>query len=173
MEVLKIPHERIKILLGENGATKKELEKKCKVTLIIGHEGEVQVEGETADVYFAKDVVKAIGRGFQPQDALKLITENYVFFLFDLKEHLPTDKAITRIKGRVIGKDGRMKTEIEAATESVISVFGSTIGIITKIDSMEFAKNAVLKIINGAEHSSVYSYLTTIRQDILRSRLLP
>lgn len=171
MELVKIPSERVKFLLGDHGETKKAIEEKCKVSLNLNEEGEVEVIGETADVFFAKDVVKAIGRGFGPQDALKLSSDNFVLFIVNLKEHLPNEKTITRIKGRVIGEKGRMKKEIEAATESILSVYGNTIGIIAKIDTMEYAKDAILKIIDGAEHSSVYVYLSKARRQILGERL--
>jgi ribosomal RNA assembly protein len=171
MEVIKIPLERVKVLIGENGETKNEIEKRCNIKLRLREEGEIEIDGETTDVYFAKDVIKAIGRGFDPSDALKLCDENYVFFLFNLKEYLPTEKAITRIKGRIIGTKGKMKKEIENATESKISVFGNTIGIISKIDTIEYAKEAILKIIDGAEHSSVYTYLAKVRREILGDRL--
>ncbi len=171
MELVKIPSERVKFLLGEDGKTKKEIEGRCKVSLNLSEEGEVEIIGDTADVFFAKDVVKAIGRGFTPQDALKLSTDTYVLYIINLKEDLPNDKAITRIKGRIIGEKGRMKKEIEAATESIISVFGNTVGIIAKIDTIEYAKDAILKIIDGAEHSSVYVYLSKAKRQILGERL--
>lgn len=171
MELVRIPAERVKILLGSNFETKKTIEKSCNVILNINNDGEVEIIGETTDVFFAKDVVKAIGRGFSPEDALKLVNDNYVFFLFNLKDYLSTDKAITRVKGRIIGEKGRMKKEIENATESKISVFGNTVGIISKIDTIEYAKDAILKIIDGAEHSSVYFYLAKARKEILSERL--
>ncbi len=171
MELIKIPVERVKILLGEDNSTKKDIEKKCDVKLIVNKDGEVEITGNTTEVYFAKDVVKAVGRGFQPKDALRLITENTCFFLIDLKDYLSNNKAIKRIKGRIIGENGKIKKEIESATESIISVFGDTVGIIANIDTIEYAKDAIFKIIDGAEHSSVYNYLGKVRRQIVGERL--
>lgn len=171
MELVKIPVERIKILSGEKGETKAQIEKTCNVSLSITDDGEVEVSGDTAEVFFAKDVVKAIGRGFQPNDALKLATDTYVLFLFNLKDYFSTDKSIGRIKGRIIGEKGKMKKEIENATESVISVFGNTVSIISKIDTIEYAKDAIIKIIDGSEHSSIYAFLARARRQILGERL--
>ena len=61
MELIKIPSERIKIL----NQAKKRVEKICKVHISI-EEFEVSIDGDASDIYFAKDVVKAIGRGFEP-----------------------------------------------------------------------------------------------------------
>jgi ribosomal RNA assembly protein len=172
MEIIRIPAERIKALIGERGKTKGLIEDKCNVKLEIDEDGEVHIEGDSSDVFFAKDVVKAIGRGFEPRDALKIVNENYNFELIELKEELKNEKAITRIKGRIIGEKGKMKSEIEAATESVIAVHGYTVGIISRLDTMEYAKEAITMIIDGAEHSSVYNYLAKMKKKILADRLI-
>ncbi len=172
MEIVRIPVERMKALLGEQGKTKALIEKTCNVKLAIEEEGEVHITGESADIFFAKDVVKAIGRGFEPRDALKIANDNYQFELIDLKDLLKNDKAIGRIKGRIIGEKGKMKSEIEAATESVISVYGYTVGIISRIDTMEYAKEAVTRLREGGEHAGVYNYLAKVKKDILVSRLV-
>ena len=171
MEIIKIPEKRVSVLVGNNGRTKSRIQKICNVKLSIAEEGEVEIEGETADEFFAKDVIKAIGRGFEPNDALLLVKDEYQFFLMDLKEHLSNEKAIKRIKGRVIGEKGKIKIEIEEATESKISIYGNTIGIIAKMDTIEYAKEAVLMIVNGSQHNRVFGYLGRIRKQILADRL--
>jgi len=172
MEIVKIPAERVKSLIGPEGKTKELIERRCKVALDADREGDVQIKGESADVFFAKDVVKAIGRGFEPRDAMKIIDENYQFELIDLKDILKNEKAITRIKGRVIGEKGKMKSEIEAATESVIAVYGYTIGIISRMDTMGYAKEAITRLIEGSEHAGVYNYLAKAKKEILFNRLV-
>jgi len=171
MEVLRIPERRVPALIGVEGKTKKKVEKLCNVKLNISGEGEVEIEGESADVFFATDVIKAIGRGFEPKDALMLVKEDYQFFLIDLKEHTGNDRAVKRIKGRIIGEKGKVKKEIEQATESKISVYGNTVGIISKIDTIEYAKEAVSMLIQGARHSRVYGYLGGVRRKIMGERL--
>lgn len=171
MEFIRIPHERISALVGDKGRSKKEIEQVCEVRLRISKDGEVEIDGDTAHTFFAKDVIKAIGRGFSIREALKIIRENYVFYLIDLGEHVKSDKAITRIKGRIIGEKGKMKNEIEAATESVLCVYGDTVGIISKIDTMEYAKEAISMLIEGAQHSSVFNYLAKVKRQIIAERL--
>lgn len=170
-EVIRIPAERVKVLIGADGKTKELVEKKCRIKLKIDIEGEITLSGESADVFFAKDVVIAIGRGFNPDKALKLAKPDYQFYLIRLKDYLSSDRAIKRIKGRIIGGEGKMKEEIETATGSDLSIYGNTVGIISSIDSIEYAKEAVEMLINGAKHSTVYGYLSRAKRRILESRL--
>lgn len=171
MELVKIPVERVKVLIGDNGRTKDMIEKKCNVTLTIEDEGDVEVDGDATDTFFAKDIVKAIGRGFAPKDALKLADQDYNLYLIPLKDIAPSEKAMTRLKGRVIGTEGRIKGDIEAATQSVISVYGSTIGIISRIDTMEYAREAVAMLLDGATHTALQTYLSKARREIMDTRL--
>lgn len=171
MEIINIPQKRVGNLIGADGKTKKLLEAKCKIRMDVDQDGEIKIEGESAEVFFAKDVIKAIGRGFEPNDALKILDENYQFQLIDLKDFLKNEKAIARIKGRIIGEKGRMKTEIEQATDSRIAVYGFTVGIISSVDTIQYASEAIYKLINGSEHSRVYGYLAKIKKDIIRQML--
>jgi len=171
MEVVRIPEARVKNIIGKSGATKKLLERKCNVSIDVESDGEVKIEGEIADEFFAKDVIRAIGRGFEPNDALRILDDNYQFELIDLKDILKNEKAVKRVKARIIGEKGKMKTEIEEATDSRISVYGFTVGIISQHDTIAFATEAVTKLINGSEHSRVFAYLAKIRKEILKQRL--
>lgn len=171
MEIIRIPAERVKILIGKQGETKTKIEEKCEVSLEIDSEGEVNLDGEPANIFFAKDIVLAIGRGFNPKDALKLAKDNYQLFIFHLREHFPTEKAIKRMKGRVIGGEGRIKKEIEGATQSYISVYGNTVGIIAPMDTIEYTKEAVQIVLNGAPHSTLFTYLHKARREIMESQL--
>jgi ribosomal RNA assembly protein len=133
-------------------------------------EGEVDITGNAADIFFATEIVKAIGRGFEPRKALLLLKEDFMLHLIHLRELASTEKAIVRLKGRVIGEDGRIKTMIEESTDCFLSVYGNTIGIIAKSDTIEYTKEAVSMILNGSRHSSVLSYLSKSKRKILESR---
>ena len=170
-EIIRIPSERVKSLIGKEGSTKKKIEKRCNVGLTVDSEGEVQINGDSADVFFAIDVVKAIGRGFKADDALRLLGHDYGLYIISLRETVNSDKAITRVKGRVIGEKGSIKSQIESATDSFVSVYGNTIGIISRIDSMEYAKEAITMLINGAKHSTVLSYIAKAKREIMQERL--
>ncbi len=172
MEVVKIPAERVGALLGPNGETKKALEKKTKTRMKVSEDGEVEIAGSSAEEFFLKDVVKAIGRGFNPQDAEKLLNENYALEILDMKEFCKDEKDLRRIRGRIIGEEGKMKSEIEAATETKISVYGWTVGIIGPHDTVNYAKKAVYKIIDGAQLTTVFNEIARYKKEILANRLL-
>lgn len=170
-EIIRIPAERVKILLGKDGKTKASIEKKCELEIEVDSEGEVRIKGESENLFFYKDIIIAIGRGFNPKKAMKLLKPDYQLLLVRLKDHLSTEKAIKRIKGRIIGQDGKMREEIENATQSDISVFGNTVGIIASFDTLEYAREAVEMLIRGAKHSSVYGFLGKARRRIMEGRL--
>jgi ribosomal RNA assembly protein len=170
-EMLRIPEERVKVLIGKEGKIKKLIEEKCNIAFTVDSEGEVQVTGDPMEVFFALDVIKAIGRGFEPRAALRLLDHDYGLYIVSLKEFANTDKGILRLKGRVIGEKGKMRIEIENATDSKLSIYGGTIGIIAKIDTMERAKEAISMLLRGAKHSSVLSYLAKAKREIMHERL--
>jgi len=171
IEVIRIPEERVKILIGKEGRTKRMLEEKCKVSLAVDSEGEVHITGDPTDVFFATDVIKAIGRGFEPRTALKLLGQDFGLYIMPLKEIANSDKSIKRLKGRVIGEKGTIRMEIERATDAKLCVYGSTIGIIARADTMHHAKEAVDMLLRGAKHNSVLNYLAKARREIMQERL--
>ncbi|MBN2478376.1 RNA-processing protein [Candidatus Micrarchaeota archaeon] len=172
MEVINIPKERVAVLIGEKGKTKELIEKNAAVKLKISSEGEVVLSGDEDKVFFAKYVIKAIGRGFSPKTALKLLKEHLVLEIINLKEYVNTDSAVRRIKSRVIGEKGRIKKEMESATECRISVYGHTISIIGPIENIEYAREAIMKIIGGSQHSTVLNYLSKVRREIFKNKII-
>ncbi|MEW6722812.1 MAG: KH domain-containing protein [Candidatus Micrarchaeota archaeon] len=170
-EFVRIPAERVKVLRGRDGAAKRKLEKRCNVELVIDSEGEIEILGDPADIFFARDVVKAVGRGFTPEYALKLLDHDFGLYIIPLKEMISSENALVRIKGRIIGEKGRVKSAIEEATDAYISVYGNTVAIIARIDGMEYAKEAVGMLIDGARHTSVLSYLARAKRELIESRL--
>jgi ribosomal RNA assembly protein len=168
-QIIRIPEERLNILIGKEGQTKKSIEERCKVKLEIS-DGTVQINGAPAEVFFATDIVKAIGRGFAPRKAFKLLNSDFILNIIPLREITHSEKAMIRIKGRVIGEEGKIKKLIEESADSFISVYGSTISIISKVDTMEYAREAIGMIIDGAPHSTVLNYLAKARREIMDSR---
>jgi ribosomal RNA assembly protein len=68
-EEVRVSQDRIGVLIGKAGATKKSLEEKTGSRISVdSKEGIVVVEGEDAEgVISAVEVVRAIGRGFSPE----------------------------------------------------------------------------------------------------------
>ncbi|MBD3230031.1 MAG: RNA-processing protein [Candidatus Lokiarchaeota archaeon] len=173
---IKIPKKRIAILIGKNGSTKKYIENKSNAELEIdSKEGTVEIiakdkEGSAISLWKAKDVVKAIARGFAPKKAFRLFDEDIYMEIIDLERFLNTRKQIHRIKGRIIGKSGKSRKIIEEMTDAYISVYGDTVSIIGEYLSFKIAKSAVKKLIQGYSHSSVYHFLQKNYNKIQRQK---
>lgn len=166
MQIVKIPSERVKAILGKGGETKDYLEQRMKVTIIVDPDGGVAIEGEPIDEFIGKDIVKAIGRGFDPAIALKLLSDEYGFRLIDLRDHADSPKAIHRITGRVIGERGRTKEIIREEVGADVAIWGHTVGVISKLETLDFAMTAIFRIIEGSPHANVYAYLEKCRRKI-------
>lgn len=168
---LKIPLNRVAVLIGKSGSVKKEIESITKTSLDIdSKEGEVIVTGEDAlGMFSAREVIKAIGRGFNPDFAQQLLKGDYVLEIVDVSEYTGKSKnKMLRMKGRVIGSEGKSRKMIEKLTETYISVFGKTIGIIGKAENVYMAKKAVDSLLSGSPHSNVYRWLERQRVKLKR-----
>ncbi|MCD6575627.1 MAG: RNA-processing protein [Nanoarchaeota archaeon] len=171
-QVLKIPKERIAVLIGTKGETKKEIEEKTNTQLTITKEGEVTIKGDSFDTWITRQIVKAIGRGFSPEKALILLEEGTQFEIIELKNWAKTENSMRRLKGRVIGEKGKAKETIERLTETYISVYGKTICVIGETKRVMAAKRAIEMLLSGSKHSTVFSMLEKERKRWKKEELL-
>lgn len=158
MTYIRIPKERVAILIGKKGSTKREIEKRSGCELVID-EGSVEVIGEGMGAWVAKDIVQAIARGFNPGTAMQLLNDEFTFELIKLDDFANSEKEMMRKKGRIIGREGKSQRVLGDLTETHICVYGKTIGIIGTYDGVHLAKEAVFRLLNGARHASVYRFL--------------
>jgi len=175
---VRIPSERVGVLIGREGSVKGIIEKKCKVYLKVDSEtGEVEVttNEQTEDpttVFKVQNIISAIGRGFSPEKALRLLDDDVTLEVINLREVLGrSGEDIRRVKGRLIGEKGKTRRIIEEMTSVDISVYGHTVSFIGKVNEVEVAKEAVERLIGGSQHKSVYRYLGRKRYDIKKERL--
>ncbi|MFT4326618.1 MAG: KH domain-containing protein [Candidatus Woesearchaeota archaeon] len=161
IEEIKVPKDRIAVIIGKSGETKTELEETTKCSINVDSvEGDVKVSSENSiDIFVAKDVIKAIARGFNPEIAKKLVDDTYAFQLITLNDYSPHKNHQERLKGRVIGRDGKARNLIEEYTECSISVYGKTVGIIGKAENVQIAYKAVDSLLGGSPHAFVYKWL--------------
>ena len=162
IEEFAIPKDRVAVVIGPNGGTKKTIEKETHTRIRIDSKnGDVEIQAEDASQTLkASNIVRAIGRGFSPEHALKLTNDEYYFELISLSEILGKNwKQIQSKKGRVIGKEGSIREKIEQDTHTSISIYGKTIGIIGHSEAVEKARVAVDMLLHGAEHATVLNYL--------------
>ena len=164
-----IPEERVAVLIGKDGTTKKQIEDATGCTLDISKEGDVTIKGEDGlALYNAKHIVKAIARGFNPKTALLLAQEEYAFELIDMKDIAgKSQNTMQRLKGRVIGKEGKSREEIERLTDCNISVYGKTVGIIGDAMHVAIARQAVAMLLQGSMHKTVFSFLEKKKKEMM------
>ena len=148
---VRIPKERVGVLVGPEGKVKQYIEEKLMVELQIESEAggvSIVLSENTKDptmLFKARDVVTAIGRGFSPEFAFRLIrNEEDIFDFIDLRTIFGRSESdIKRIKGRIIGANGKTRGLIEQLTEANVVVYGHTIGIIGTFGQVDVARNAV------------------------------
>ncbi|MFG1449241.1 MAG: RNA-processing protein [Thermoplasmataceae archaeon] len=167
---VKIPEERVAVLIGKKGSTKKLIERIGECNLLIDSETgivEVQGRGDPLKSVITNSVIQAIGRGFNPEKALLLYQENFQLAVISLRDFAnPGSKRISQIKARLIGTSGRTRQIVEELTTTAISIYGDTVSIIGDYVSMEFAKEAVTMLINGSKQRTVYTYLERNARDM-------
>jgi ribosomal RNA assembly protein len=177
--LLKIPLERAGVVIGPEGATKKLIETKLGI--------ELQIDGDTGDVtltltekaldasllYRSKEVVTAIGRGFSPEKAFRLIDdEDAILDIIDLRLAFgKSDSDIKRVKGRIIGMEGKTRRLIEELTDSSVAVYGHTVGLIGNIDEIQIAREAVEMLVRGSLHATVYRFLNRKRRELKKKKM--
>lgn len=167
---VKIPLERVGVLIGPDGRIKRVVEKKLLVNIEIDSpSGDVELSSRESDpslLLRARDIVLAIGRGFSPERAFNLFKEDSNLYVIDLRELFATPSDIQRVKSRIIGKAGKTRRIIEEETMTKVSVYGHTVSIIGDVEHMEVAKEAIDMLIRGNLHRNVYRYLDTKRSEL-------
>ncbi len=174
---LKIPRARVGVLIGPKGKAKRRIESYFGVTIEVESEsGSVEITRNPGNrdftaVFTVRNVVKAIGRGFSPRRAEILAKEDFDLHIIDLNEFVGDSKsAIARVKGRIIGKNGRSRELIEELTETRISVYGGTVAYIGNPEGLEAAREALMKLIKGSFHKTVWNYLYAWRRKMKKDR---
>lgn len=172
MQYLRVPQDRIGVLLGRQGMLKKRVEEETGVRISIdSDEGYVEVDGSAArDPVMELKVssyVSAIARGFSPVKAERLLGEEIFYDTVNISDYTGSGKnRLRRMRGRVIGKEGRARKMIENLTETTISVQGDTVGIIGDQAELELAKAGIDMLLRGSEHSAVFHFLESRRREL-------
>ncbi len=167
MRLMRIPKERVGALIGTDGETKELIERRAGVKLQIDTEGEVNIEENPQDPLAAlktMDLVKAIGRGFSPQRAIRLLDDDEYLEVIELGDFIgKRSDQLSRVRSRLIGTNGKTRRIIEDLTGAHMSIYGSTVSLIGNSVQLPVAKTAVEMILRGSEHATVYRYLERSR----------
>lgn len=170
----RVPKDRIAVLIGKSGKTRKMIEKAC--------EGDLSIDSKSGDVSISwsaeadpirrmkvPDVITAIGRGFSPDRAVQLLEDNVFLRMYDIREWVGRQPNQTRrMRSRLIGTNGRIRTLIEEISRCEIAVYGSTVAVLGDNDGLSLAAPAIEGILGGSEHGTV---LFGLEQDKRRQRL--
>ena len=163
MQHVKIPQDRIGVLIGEGGETMREIESAADVRLDIDSEnGAVAIDavGDPVRGLKGPDVVRAIGRGFAPDDALELLTDEMMLFdVVDIAAASRNQNDLKRKKGRLIGEGGRTRELMEELSGASVVIYGSTLSTIGTPPQVDAVRTAAEMLLDGAPHGAVYSFL--------------
>jgi ribosomal RNA assembly protein len=164
--------ERVGVLIGPDGNTKKRIEEECGITLSIDSKtGEISIDETKAEdpslALKALDITKAIGRGFSEERALRLVDQEEYFRAIDIRDYAGKNrKRINQLKGRLIGSKGKTRRIIEELSGVDMSVYGNTVSLIGDLLRIDIAEKAVEMVLEGSEHASVYRFLENKRQEV-------
>ncbi len=172
---IKIPEERVGVLIGPDGSMKKLIEEKSKTLLEIDSEsGTVTIESseDPLMVMRVSDLVRAIGRGFSPERALVILDDEMLMLdVMDLSKMVGTKSDMARLKGRIIGKDGKTREIMEKLSGSKVSVYGKTIALLGYPEQIRVSRAAIEMLLDGAPHGNVYSFLEKKHQELAKEEL--
>jgi len=160
IEFVLIPEERLKIFRDKRLLYTRRLRDFLDVKMWAA-DNVVEIEGEDAmTVMRAKEIVRAFGRGFDWNDALDLVDDEYMLDVINMTDF--AGKSRNRqivLRGRVIGTDGKSKDIIEKYSGAKVAVHGKTVSIIGKWENVKVARDAIKALLSGAKHAGVFKTL--------------
>jgi len=175
---LKIPVERAGVLIGNKGSIKAELEKGTGTSISVdGRTGEIVIEcpagsSDPSGILKVRDLINAIGRGFSPQRAFRLFTDGQMLEVIDLKQVIGDSRnQLVRVKGRIIGENGKTRRIIESLAGTAVSVYGHTVSLIGDYDEIRVAKRAIEMLLKGVQHGTVYRFLNREHLELKKRKL--
>ena len=177
-QMVRIPTERIAVLIGKNGSTKALIEESCLVGLDVdSRSGETQISAngdvEKIRPFKAVEIVSAIGRGFSPEHAMSLLEGDKALHVIDLRTFAgKSPSQVERIKGRIIGEGGKARKNMENLSGTYISVYGRSVAIIGEIARLKLAVDAIASLSSGSMHGSVYGRLESARRREKQERMV-
>jgi len=177
MQYVKIPEERIGVLIGAEGEMKERIEKLTKIRILIDSKtGDVSIDERECDDPLAgvkaAEFVRAVGRGFNPEKAFKLLRDEFYLESLDIRDYVgKKGEHVRRMRGRIIGTDGKTRRIIESLSGTDVSISGNTVSIIGEVIEVGIARTAVDMILSGSEHATVYRFLERKRKEMRLSEL--
>ena len=176
---VRVPLERIGVLIGHEGEVlRKVMERTGTKITVDSANGTVVIEPASPatspyNLLKAQDFVRAIGYGFSPERAMRVLEEDQVLIVIDLKQYVGSNpNHLTRIKGRIIGERGKARKNLEEMSGVYISVYDDYVAIIGDYESANAVKEAIELLIQGRQHSTVYRHLDRLLMRVKRREKL-
>ncbi|HIH52616.1 hypothetical protein COT60_01350 [Candidatus Pacearchaeota archaeon CG09_land_8_20_14_0_10_30_9] len=144
---------------------KKRLEKLLNIK-ITNNGREITFEGAPEEEFFATKVLDALEMGFSFSDATSIKENELEFDVINIKEFVRRGN-LEKIRGRLIGKDGRVLKALSELTKCSLEMKGNEIGIIGDSENIKPAIDAIIQIIQGSKHANVYKGLEKRKEDPL------
>jgi ribosomal RNA assembly protein len=177
-QFIKVPGERIGVLIGRKGAVIEKIKQECRVNVdvesesgnvIVGYDSSSLIEGNP---FKALEIISAIARGFSPERAFKLLHEDVIFQLLDIRDYVGNSQSsMNRLKGRIIGERGKSRRTIEELSGADVSVYGHTVGFIGIFEAIKVAVEAIVLLSKGSAHRSVYAMLQNYRRKLKQEKM--
>jgi ribosomal RNA assembly protein len=175
-ETIRVPADRIGVIVGRDGRVKRRIEQLTNARIEVTPDGVVTITGstETANpvlTWKARDIVRAMARGFSPKNALTLIDEDTRLIVISLRDSVGSSPdQLKRVAGRIIGEKGRTRRVVEEITQTKVCAYGRTVSMIGTDPGLEYATRALTMLVEGAPHGVVYKYLEKMRREMNRQR---
>jgi len=167
MRLVALPKKTLNLLAKNNAKELREVERTAGIKIRLTDEGaEIEAGPDNAGrEWEAEQVLLALEAGFPAKQALKLLREDYFMEKIDLRQAFRGNEAqVTRYKARVIGTEGKAKKKIEEITGAFIAVSDESIAVIGKFEELRNAKEAVMRLLEGAPHANVFHFLERKKQ---------
>lgn len=171
-KVIKVSRDRIGSIVGKKGSVKNDIETRCNVILDIdGETGDISIRLKNKEsllnsgIFKASEIVLAISKGFSPDRAFRLLSDEIVLQFIDLRDYSgKSTNSLNRIKSRLIGEGGRSRKNIEEFTGAYISIYGHFVGFIGDYEETSLALDSIMMLCKGSSHKSVYHMLEEYRR---------
>ena len=136
---------------------KKQLEKKLNIK-ITNKGKEVSISGKPINEYAAGLVIDALNLGFPFSTAMLIKEEDFLFEVLNIKDYTRRHD-LERIKGRIIGKEGKTLKTLHQLTKCYFEIKDNNIGILGHPEYIKNAQEAVISLIKGSKQGNVYAFL--------------
>ena len=123
----------------------------------------VFVDGSPEKEFTAIEVLQAVNAGFSADRALELKQDDFMLQTIHIKD-ITKRQDLERVRGRIIGTDGRTLKTLQNLTNCDLAVKDNEIGLIGPATEMEDAVQSITSLIQGSKQGNVYGRLERQRK---------